>query len=127
MIGNLSRENRLFIDIDSGDGWLWWTTPLWDELLELVRMEALRLGRTYPLGKRANIMRSDNGWHIRFDEARLTKEQEESLLHESKGHFGHIRFSCEIHDTTLRVSAKARKGSTPPRLREVIELGSIQG
>ena len=123
----MSRENRLFIDIDTNSSWLWWTAPLWDDNLELVRMEALRLGRTYPLGKRVAIMRSDNGWHIRYDEARLTKEEEESLLHESKGHFGHIRFSCEIHDTTLRVSAKARKGSSPPRLREVIELRPIQG
>jgi len=119
----MTRENRLFIDIDTNSTWLWWTAPLWDDLLPLVRMEALRLGRTYPLGSRANIMRSDNGWYIRYDEARLTKAQEESLMHESKGHFGHIRFSTEIHDTTLRVSAKARKGSTPPRLREVISLG----
>jgi len=118
----LSKENRLFIDIDTNSSWLWWTAPLWDDLLELVRMEAVRLGRTYPLGRRANIMRSDNGWYIRYDEARLTKAQEESLMHESKGHFGHIRFSTEIHDTTLRVLAKARKGSSPPRLREVVML-----
>lgn len=118
----MAGENRLFLDIDSGDGWLWWTDPLWDDLLELVRMETLRLGRMYPLGNQANIMRSDNGWHIRFEGSQLTKAEEESLLHESKGHFGFIRFSCEIHDTTLRVSAKARKGSTPPRLREVIKF-----
>lgn len=121
----MSRENRLFIDIDANRNYLWRTEPLWDDLLELVRMEALRLGRTYPLGRRANIMRSDNGWYIRFEEARLTKAEEESLLHLSKGHFGHIRFSCELHDTTLRVSAKARKRSTPPRLREVIDLRPI--
>ena len=121
----MSRENRLFIDIDANSSYLWHTDPLWDDLLELVRMEALRLGRTYPLGRRANIMRSDNGWYIRFDEARLTKAEEESLMHASKGHMGHIRFSCELHDTTLRVSAKARKHSTPPRLREVIDLRTI--
>lgn len=119
----MSMENRLFIDIDTNSSYLWWADPLWDNLLELVRMEALRLGRRYPLGNRANIMRTDNGWHLRFDEAKLTKAEEESLLHESKGHFGFIRFSCEIHDTTLRVSAKPHKGSTPPRLREVIQLG----
>jgi len=119
----LSRENRLFIDIDTNSTWLWWTAPLWDDNLELVRMEALRLGRTYPLGRRANIMRSDNGWYIRYDEARLSKEEEESLMHESKGHFGHVRFSCELHDTTLRVGPKPRKGSHEPWLVEVIELG----
>jgi len=121
----LSRGNRLFIDIDTGSNYLWRTDPLWDDLLELVRMEALRLGRLYPLGRQANIMRSDDGWYIRFDEAQLTKAEEESVMHSSKGHFGHIRFSCELHDTTLRVSAKARKRSTPPRLREVINLRPI--
>lgn len=120
-----SRENRLFIDIDANSSYLWRTDPLWDDLLELVRMEALRLGRIFPLGRRANIMRSDNGWYIRFDEARLTKDEEEGIMRASKGHFGHIRFSCELHDTTLRVSAKARKRSTPPRLREVIDLRTV--
>lgn len=117
------RENRLFIDIDSDSNWLWRTGPLWDDLLPLIRAEALRLGHTYPLGSKAIIMRTDNGWHLKFPEARLTKQEEESLMHESKGHFGHVRFSCELHDTTLRVGPKPRKGSHEPWLVEVIELG----
>lgn len=115
-------SNRLFIDIDTGSNYLWWSGPLWDDTLELVRMEALRLGHTYPLGSKAVIMRTDNGWHLRFPEAKLTKAEEESLMHASKGHFGHIRFSCELHDTTLRCSKKPQKGSHEPWLVDVVKL-----
>ena len=118
----MSRENRLFIDIDTNSSWFWWTAPLWDDLLELVRMEALRLGRTYPLGSKALILRSDNGWHLRFEGAKLSKAEEESLLHESKAHMGFIRYSCEVHDTTLRVGPKVQKGSHEPWLVEVVEF-----
>lgn len=113
---------RLFLDIDSGKGWLWYCDPLWDDLLPLVRMEALRLGKTYPLGDRAVIMRSDDGWYIKYPYARLTKKQEMSLMWASLGHRGHIAFSQEVGDTTLRVSPKPFKGSHEPYLVEVIKL-----
>lgn len=115
--------NRLFIDIDWGDGWLWRTeTPMWDDLLELVRMETLRLGRMYPLGDIAVIKRADDGWHIKFPKARLSKEEELAIMWNSRGHFGHRFFSQEVRDTTLRVSKKPLKGSHPPYLVEVIRL-----
>ena len=120
----MERKNRLFLDIDSGQGWMWrcWN-PLWDDLLDLVRMEAKRLGKMYPLGKIAVIMRSDDGWFIKFPKARLTKEEELSIMWTSLSHFGHKFFSAEIKDTTLRVSPKPLKHSHPPYLREVIKIG----
>lgn len=115
--------NRSFLDYDTGQGWLWRTGPLWDDLLELVRMEAKRLANIFPLGHIAVIMRSDNGWHLRFPKARLTQEQEESVLYESMSHYGHVWFSLLIGDTTLRVSKKPQKNSHETWLREVIYLG----
>lgn len=95
---------------------------MWDDLLELVRMEALRLGRTYPLGDTALILRSDDGWHIRFPMARLTKAEEESIMRASMGHSGYVWFSCLIHDTTLRASRTPARHSHEPYLREIIKL-----
>jgi len=115
--------NRLFLDYDSSKGWIWRTNPLWDDLLELVRMEAKRLSSIYPLGDIAVIMRSDNGWHLRFPKAKLTREEEESVMWTSLSHFGHIWFSCLIKDTTLRVSKKPRKNSHEPYLVEILHLG----
>lgn len=114
---------RSFLDYDSRIGWLWRTGPMWDDLLDLVRMEAMRLGTMFPLGNIAVIMRSDNGWHLRFPKARLTQEQEESVMWASMSHFGHKWFSCLVKDTTLRVSRKPQKNSHEPSLREVIRLG----
>lgn len=116
---------RGFLDYDSGSGWLWRVGPLQDDLLDLVRMEARRLAAMYPLGPIALIMRSDNGWHLKFPKARLTREEEESVMWTSKSHFGHVWFSCLVRDTTLRASAKPRKNSFRPCLWEVIELGTV--
>ena len=115
--------NQLFLDIDWGDGWMWRTeTPMWDDLLPLVRMEAQRLGNMYPLGSKAVIKRSDDGWHLIFPEARLTKEEEETIMLMSKGSRGYVYFSCLIHDTTLRLSSKPMKNSHEPYLVEIMEL-----
>ena len=80
--------NRVFLDYDSSIGWLWRIGPLWDDLLDLVRMEAKRLGKIFLLGDIAVIMRSDNGWHLRFPKARLTQEQMETVMIASKSHRG---------------------------------------
>lgn len=116
---------RGFLDYDSGKGWLWRLDPLRDDLLDLVKMEARRLAAMYPLGPIALILRSDNGWHLRFPKARLTREQEESVMWTSKSHFGHVWFSCLVGDTTLRTSAKPGKNSFRPCLWEEIKLGKI--
>jgi len=114
-------NNRLFLDIDSGVGWLWrLNDPLWDDLLPLVRMEGDRLRDQYPLGDRYVIKRSDNGWHLKFPRASLPKETEKAIMWGSQTHFGHKFFSQEINDTTLRVEAKPFKGSIPPRFVEMV-------
>lgn len=115
--------SRLFLEYDTGQNWLLRTKPLWDDLLELVRMEARRLAAMFPLGDIAIIMRSDNGWHLRFPKAHLTRDEEESVMWASLSHFGHIWFSCLIKDTTLRVSKKPRKNSHEPYLVEILDLG----
>lgn len=144
------RDYRLWLDIDADSNWFWRTplwddllelgrmerchfnNPLWDDLLELVRMEALRLGQMFALGDRALIIRSDNGWFLRFPKARLTKEEELSVMWVSQSHFGHRFFSDEIQDTTHRaawgtlpsnrIGAKPEKHSHPPYLVEIINL-----
>ncbi len=118
---------RSFLDYDSGRGYLWRVGPFHDDLHELVRMEARRLGGMFPLGSIALILRSDNGWHLRFPEARLSREEEESVMWASKSHYGHVWFSCLIGDTTLRVSRKPYGPSFRPCLWEVIQLGTVQG
>jgi hypothetical protein len=118
-------SNRLFLDYDSGEGWLWRTDPLWDNSLELVRVEAKRLSSMYPLGDLAVIMRSDNGYHLRFPHAHLTKEEEESVMWSSLSHYGHKWFSSLMKDTTLRVSVKPYKNSHEPYLVEIISLGEL--
>jgi hypothetical protein len=115
--------NRSFLDYDAGQGWLWRTGPLWDDLLELVEMEAKRLANIFPLGHIAVIGRSDDGWHLRFPKARLTQKQEEAVMHESKSHYGHKWFSTLVGDTTLRVSKTPKKNSHEIWLREVLYLG----
>ncbi len=114
---------RVFLDYDSGRSWFTRTGPMWDNMLELVRMEARRLAAMFPLGDTAVIMRSDNGWHLRFPRAHLTREQEESVMWSSLSHFGHIRFSCALEDSCLRVSRKPVKNSQKPCLVEVIKVG----
>ncbi len=114
--------NRLFRDFDSNSSWFTRTGPMWDTLLELIRMEAKRLAKMFPLGKIAVIMRSDNGWHLRFPRARLTHEEEESVMWTSLSHFGHVAFSCAVGDSCLRVSSKPVKNSHEPWLVEVIRF-----
>jgi len=114
--------NRLFLDFDSNSSWFTRTGPMWDNLLELVRMEARRLAATFPLGDIAVIKRSDNGWHLRFPRAHLTREQEESIMWASMSHFGHVSFSCAVGDTCLRVSSKPSKNSHAPWLVEVLKF-----
>lgn len=114
---------RVFLDYDSNSSWFTRTGPMWDDLLELVRMEARRLSQLYPLGDIAVIMRSDNGWHLRFPRAHLTREQEESVMWSSLSHFGHVRFSCALEDSCLRVSRKPVKNSQKPCLVEMMQLG----
>lgn len=115
--------NRLLLDYDSNRSWFTRTEPMWDNLLELIRMEAHRLSQLYPLGDIAVIKRSDDGWHLLFPHAHLTREQEESVMWSSLSHFGHVCFSCAVGDTTLRVSSKPTKNSHEPWLREVIKFG----
>lgn len=113
---------RTFLDYDSGSGWLWRVGPLWDDLRDLIRMEAVRLAKMFPLGSLALIMRSDNGWHLKFPKARLTRDEEESVMWASKSHFGHVWFSCLVGDSCLRVSSKPDRYSYPPYLVESIKL-----
>lgn len=120
-----SARNRLFLDYDSGKGWLLRTPPLWDTLIDLIRMEAKRLARMFPLGDVAVIKRSDNGWHLKFPQASLTQEEMESVMSASLSHFGHKWFTVTVKDATLRVGKKRRKHSHPPYLKEVMYVGSI--
>lgn len=118
------KTYRLFVDVDWGDTWLWRTpNPLWDNLLPLVRMEARRLAGLYPLGDLAVIERSDDGWHIKFTQAKLSKDEEETLMIMSRGHRGHVHFSLLMHDSTLRWDAKPTSGSHKTLFREVIHFG----
>jgi len=115
------RNNRLFIDLDANSSWLWRTGPV-DDLLPLVRMEAKRLGGMYPLGDIAIIKRSDDGYHLKYPKARLTKDEEISIMWASMGHRGHIMYSQEVRDTTLRTSKKKGNYSHRPYLVEVIRV-----
>lgn len=119
------EQNRLFLDYDSSEGWLWRTDPLWDDLIDLIRMEAKRLARMFPLGNIAVIKRSDNGWHLKFPQASLTEEEMESIMWASLSHFGHKWFTCLVEDATLRVEKKPRKNSHEPYLKEVMYVGGI--
>lgn len=93
-----------------------WSTP------EMARIEAKRLKSLWgkKLGKRACILRGDNGYHLHFPDANLTKQEEEVAMIMSRGHRGHVYYSLLLHDTTLRVSKKPWGNSHPPTLVEVI-------
>jgi len=86
-------------------------------------MEAVRLGKMFPLGSIAVIMRSDNGWHLKFPKAHLTRDEEETVMWASMSHFGHKWFSCLVKDTTLRASKKPYKNSHEPYLVEILQVG----
>jgi len=85
-------------------------------------MEAKRLGDMYPLGDIAVIKRSDDGYHIKYPNARLTKDEELAIMWASRGHRGHIMFSQTVRDTTIRVSKKKGNYSHEPYLIEIMEL-----
>lgn len=114
---------RVFLDYDDNSSWFMRErNPLWSSTLELIRIEAKRLANLFPLGNKAIILRSDNGFHLRFPKARLSRDEEESVMWVSKSHYGHKCFSSLVEDTTLRVSRKPEKDSHRPYLVEVIEL-----
>lgn len=117
-------EDRLFIDADENSWLLRSNNPLWTDA-EMVKIEAKRLLRMFPkLGDEALIMRSDKGWHLRFNQSRLTWPEMVTALCESKiEHHGHRLFSILLEDDTIRVSKKPGKYSHKPYLWEVVHLG----
>lgn len=115
----------LFLDYDLQDrrsgnwGWLfylpkWWVDFRFSDFLELILMDVKRLQRMFRLGKAVVYRSSQNGVHVYFPDARLTKEQVEAILLESKCHWGFKQFSVRVGDQTLRVSGK--KGAGRPEL-----------
>ncbi len=77
-----------------------------EEAYELVRMEAVRLKERFGLG-RAVILRSSGGWMVRFPDARLTREEMESILYASPYvDRGFRYYSVEKGFQTLRTSKK---------------------
>lgn len=115
--------HRLFIDADEQGWFLRSDNPLWTDC-EMVRIEAKRLMGLFPkLGDTALIFRTDNGWHLRFNQSRLTWAEMVAALCESKiEHHGHRLFSMLLEDDTLRVSKKPVKNSQKPWLVEVIKV-----
>ena len=107
---------RLFIDLDTDKNLenLLWSTP------EDAEIEAKRLQQLIPNLGKALIYRSDNGYHIIFPDAKLTRQQVEAIITLSQAHKGWIYFSLLIQDCTLRISPKPVKGSHPPYLIKVI-------
>lgn len=117
-------RHRLFIDGDEYGWFLHSQNALWTDC-EMVRIEAKRLMMMFPkLGDTALILRSDNGWHLRFNQSRLTWPEMVTALCESKiEHHGHRLFSILLEDDTIRVSKKPEKNSHKPTLWEVVKLG----
>lgn len=123
----VTEMTRLFLEFD-GDYWLFRShKPLWDDSVEIARIEAKRHQTLFPQLGKAIIMRSNIGqgkWHIRFPDAKLTKEQEHVLQVESKSHRGYVYFCEEVGDSTLRVSTKNKGKTMAPYLVEIIEVGN---
>jgi len=114
--------HRLFLDGDETCWFLRSPNPMWTDA-EMVEIEAKRLATSPKLGNIAIILRSDNGWHLRFNRSSLTWPEMEACLCASKmEHHGHRHFSILLEDDTLRVSKKPGKRSSPPRLWKVIKL-----
>lgn len=120
-------KHRLFIDGDEQGWFLRSRDPLWTDA-EMVKIEAKRLLRMFPkLGVTALIFRSDNGWHVRFNQSRLTWPEMVAALCESKiEHHGHRLFSILLQDDTIRVSRKPDKNSHKPYLVEIIKIGRCE-
>lgn len=119
-------RHRLFLDGDEQGWFLRSHDPLCTNA-EMISIEAKRLLRMFPkLGDVALIMRSDKGWHLRFNQSRLTWPEMVAALCESRiEHHGHRLFSILLEDDTIRVSKKPDKYSHKPYLWEVVELGSL--
>ncbi len=119
----LQEERTGFLDYDRGQNWLFFVPyrEIWDDTLDLVRMEAKRLHDALPkLGNKAVIMRTSGGWHLIFPDADLTWGENEALMHYSLAHKGYIRYSILLTDNTLRVGPKRK--SPKPTLKEIIYL-----
>ena len=117
-------KHRLFIDGDETNWFMRSPSPLWTSP-EMVEIEAKRLMTMFPkLGKIAMIFRSDDGWHLRFYQSRLSWSEMEAALCESRmEHHGHRVFSMLLEDDTIRVSKKPYRGSHEPYLLKVIKFG----
>ena len=122
----LKEPRNVSLDYDTGANWFLrvpWES-LWDDTIDLIRLEANRLHETLPkkLGDRAVIVRSSfSGWHLYFPNADLTWKENEALMFYSRAHRGFIKFSLLLIDCTLRVSPK--KGAYAPYIKEVIHFG----
>jgi len=120
----LLQERNGFFDYDTGKTWFLrvpWRS-LWDDTIDLIRLEAYRLHQALPkLGSKAVIVRSSpSGWHLYFPEASLTWHENEALLFYSRAHRGFVRFSLLLTDCTLRVGEKP--GAEKPYVVEVIHF-----
>lgn len=121
------EELRVFLDYDNSNWFLKgkaaWNRWYWETNRELVRIEAKRLKTLLPSLGKALIMKSnDKGrYHLRFPDARLTKEQELNVMLSSLSHKGHVWFSIAVRDTALRVSGKSKGKVGVPYLVEIVE------
>jgi len=112
------------LDYDTGKTWFLrvpWES-LWDDTIDLIRLEAHRLHGLLPkLGSRAVIFRSGpSGWHLYFPEAELTWRENVALMFCSRAHRGFVRFSMLLMDCTLRVGEKP--GVDAPYVAEIIRF-----
>jgi len=120
----LAEQRSGSLDYDTGRTWFLrvpWQS-LWDDTIDLIRLEARRLHGALPkLGSRAVIARSSpSGWHLYFPDADLTWHENEALLFYSRAHRGFVRFSLLLTDCTLRVGEKP--GVMAPYVVEVIHF-----
>jgi len=121
----LDQERNGSLDYDTGKTWFLrvpWRS-LWDDTIDLIRLEAYRLHAALPkLGNKAVIVRSSpSGWHLYFPEACLSWRENEALMFYSRAHRGFVRFSLLLIDCTLRVGQKP--GAYIPYVVEVIHFG----
>jgi len=120
----LAERRNGSLDYDTGKTWFLrvpWES-LWDDTIDLIRLEAHRLHAALPkLGPRAVIARSGpSGWHLYFPKADISWKENEALMFYSRAHRGFVRYSQLLIDCTLRVGEKS--GSSAPYLVEVIHF-----
>lgn len=92
------------------------------ELLELVRIEALRIQHLLgPRVGKAIIKRSINGYHLSFPFSRLTEEEVLWLMAGSPVDTGYAYWVLERGSSTLRIGPKTilKEVGTGPRARIV--------